>query len=177
MEWIHHDTTKELEMIKHKRYYQFSSDLETAKMFYQEEMKKNSNNTFIRDDCIYRLSLIASMICREEDYCDYCCYSKLSSIIPSSSIDLSRIQKSNQSCKIYKNNLILIMPYFYYDESIYNIYNDKYIGYSTKEERDKIKDKKVLINDIKYLYKKDSPYLDYINMISAGKILGEYESK
>ena len=67
------------------------------------------------------------------------------------------------------------MPYFYYDESIYNIYNDKYIGYSTKEERDKIKDKKVLINDIKYLYKKDSPYLDYINMISAGKILGEYE--
>lgn len=75
----------------------------------------------------------------------------------------------------YKNNLILIMPYFYYDESIYNIYNDKYIGYSTKEERDKIKDKKVLINDIKYLYKKDSPYLDYINMISAGKILGEYE--
>lgn len=75
----------------------------------------------------------------------------------------------------YKNNLILIMPYFYYDESIYNIYNDKYIGYSTKEERDKIKDKKVLINDIKYLYKKDAPYLDYINMISAGKILGEYE--
>lgn len=93
-------------MIKHKRYYQFSSDLETAKMFYQEEMKKNSNNTFIRDDCIYRLSLIASMICREEDYCDYCCYSKLSSIIPSSSIDLSRIQKSNQSCKIYKNNFL-----------------------------------------------------------------------
>lgn len=75
----------------------------------------------------------------------------------------------------YKNNLILVMPYFYYDESVYNIYKDKYIGYSTKEERDKIKDKKVLINDIKYLYQKDSPYLDYVNMISEGKILGEYE--
>ena len=76
---------------------------------------------------------------------------------------------------IYKDNLILIMPYNNFDEKIYNIYADKYVGYSNKEERDIIKDKKVLINNIKYLYKKDSTYLDYINMIKEGKILGEYE--
>ncbi|MBQ2873311.1 MAG: DNA polymerase III subunit alpha [Bacilli bacterium] len=75
----------------------------------------------------------------------------------------------------YKDNLILVMPYSNYDESIYNIYIDKYIGYTTKEERDKIKDKKVLINDIKYLSEKDSTYLDYLEMIKEGKILGEYE--
>ena len=75
----------------------------------------------------------------------------------------------------YKDNLILVMPYSNYDESIYNIYEDKYIGYSSQEEYSKIEDKKVLINDIKYLYKKDSTYLDYLEMIKDGKILGEYE--
>ena len=76
---------------------------------------------------------------------------------------------------MHKDNLILIMPYSVYDEKIYNLYEDKYIGYSTQEERNKIKDRCVLINDIKYLYQKDSIYLDYINMIKDGKMLGEYE--
>ena len=75
----------------------------------------------------------------------------------------------------YKDNLILVMPYNTFDEKIYNIYEDKYIGYTNQEEKDKIKDKKVLINDVKYLYKKDSTYLDYITMIKEGKVLGEYE--
>ena len=75
----------------------------------------------------------------------------------------------------YKDNLILVIPYSVFDEKIYDIYEDKYIGYTTIEEKNKIKDKKVLINNVKYLYKKDSIYLDYISMIKDGKILGEYE--
>lgn len=75
----------------------------------------------------------------------------------------------------YKDNLILTMPYSTYEEKIYNIYEDKYIGYNTISEKEKIQDKKVLINDIKYLYQKEYIYLDYINMIREGKILGEYE--
>ena len=88
--------------------------------------------------------------------------------------------KSDRSLTIddlntYKDELILIMPYIVFDEKIYNIYEDKYIGYTNNDEKDKITDKKVLINNIKYLYKKDSIYLDYINMIKEGKVLGEYE--
>ena len=75
----------------------------------------------------------------------------------------------------YKDNLILVMPYTSYDENIYNLYDDKYIGYSNDEERYQIKENAVLINDVKYLLKKDSIYLDYINMIKEGKVLGEYE--
>ena len=48
----------------------------------------------------------------------------------------------------YKDNLVAIMPYCYYDEEVYNIYSDIYIGYSTIEERDKIDKKKVFINDV-----------------------------
>ena len=75
----------------------------------------------------------------------------------------------------YKDNLILVMPFHVFDEHIYNIYEDRYIGYSNQEECTKIKEPKVLINDVKYLYPKDSIYLDYITMIKEGKILGEYE--
>ena len=75
----------------------------------------------------------------------------------------------------YKDNLILVMPYSTFDEKRYNIYEDRYIGYSKKEDSDKISDRKVFINDIKYLYPSDSKYLDYITMIKDGKILGEYE--
>lgn len=75
----------------------------------------------------------------------------------------------------YKEELILIMPYANFNEKIYNIYKDKYIGYSNNEEKKNIKEKSVFINNIKYLYKQDSIYLDYITMIKEGKILGEYE--
>ena len=39
---------------------------------------------------------------------------------------------------LYKNDLILVLPYSNYDEDIYNIYTYKYIGYYTKEEQIKI---------------------------------------
>lgn len=75
----------------------------------------------------------------------------------------------------YKEDVLLIIPYKYYDESIYNIYSNHYIGYSTIEERNKIKEDKVLINDVSYLYKEDYKYLDYAYMIKELKVLGEYE--
>ena len=48
------------------------------------------------------------------------------------------------------NNLILVMPIKYFNQEIYDMFNYKYIGYSSKEERDKITDnyKKVFINDV-----------------------------
>lgn len=94
-------------------------------------------------------------------------------------IKLSTIKSERELTKEdleqYKNELILIMPYDSYSESIYNIYKDKYIGYHNKLEKEKIKEPKVFINDIKYLYKEDYKYLDYIYMIRDSKILGEYE--
>ena len=75
----------------------------------------------------------------------------------------------------YKDNLILIMPFSFYDEKIFNIYKEKYIGYSNKEEKEKITLPKVFINDVSYLNPKDYIYLNYLNMIRDGKIIGEYD--
>lgn len=77
--------------------------------------------------------------------------------------------------KSHNQNLILIIPYKYYNEEIYNIYEYKYIGYSTKEEKEVIKKDKIFINDVSYLNKNDYKYLDYLYMIKEGKTLGEYE--
>ena len=87
---------------------------------------------------------------------------------------------SNEEIKIdildkYKDNLILVMPYNNYNEEIFKIYEDRFIGYSNLQEREKIKEKAVFINNISYLHKDDYMYLDYANMIRDGKIIGEYE--
>lgn len=79
-----------------------------------------------------------------------------------------------EDLNFYKDNLLLIMPYKYYDETIYNIYSNHYIGYLTKEEDEATKEDKVLINDVSYLYKEDYKYLDYLYMIKELKVLGEY---
>ena len=75
----------------------------------------------------------------------------------------------------YKEDLLLIIPYKYFDNSIYQIYSNHYIGYTSTEERNKIKEDKVFINDVSYLYKEDYKYLDYLYMIKELKVLGEYE--
>ena len=75
----------------------------------------------------------------------------------------------------YKDNLILVMPFSFYNEKIFNIYEDKFVGYSSLEEKEKISYSKVFINDVSYLNKDDHKYLDYSIMIKNGKILGEYE--
>ena len=93
---------------------------------------------------------------------------KLSTIVSDRKLTLKDLET-------YKGNLILIMPFSFYNEKIFNIYDDKFIGYSQKEEKEKINDKKVLINDVSYLNPKDYIYLNYLNMIRDGKTIGEYE--
>ena len=93
---------------------------------------------------------------------------KLSTIVSDKPITYEDLKK-------YKDNLILVMPYKSYNETLFNLYDDKFIGYTKKEESNKIKEKKVFINDVSYLKKEDYPYLDYANMIKNGKIIGEYE--
>jgi len=75
----------------------------------------------------------------------------------------------------YKDNLILIMPSLFFNEKIYHLYEERFIGYSNEQEKTTIQDRKVLINNVRYLNKKDSIYLDYAKMIKDGKIIGEYE--
>ena len=75
----------------------------------------------------------------------------------------------------YKDNLILIMPFSFYNEKIFSIYEDKFIGYRTIEEKNKITEKKVYISNVSYLKENDHKYLDYAKMIKQGKIIGEYE--
>ena len=76
--------------------------------------------------------------------------------------------------KIYSKDIILIIPYSSYNEKITNFFDEYYIGYTSIEERDKVKDKGVLITDISYIEKNDK-YLDYLLMIKDDKKLGEME--
>ena len=75
------------------------------------------------------------------------------------------------------SDLILVIPFSSFDEEIFNSFKYKYVGYSSKEEREKIdnKFKCVFINDVSYLDKNDYKYLDYLYMIKEGKVLGEFE--
>ena len=93
---------------------------------------------------------------------------KLSSIVSERIITIDDLNT-------YKDGVLLIMPYKYYEESIYNIYANHYIGYFTKEEALSTKEDKVFINDVSYLRKEDYKYLDYAYMIKEQKVLGEYE--
>ena len=77
--------------------------------------------------------------------------------------------------KQYNDNLILVMPFLFYNEEIYNLYEDKFIGYSDNLELSKITSPAVYINNVSYLYSKDYKYLDYAKMIKEGKVIGEYE--
>lgn len=93
---------------------------------------------------------------------------KLSTIISSQDLTI-------EDLIIYKEDLILVIPYKYFTEEIYSIYSIKYIGYTTKEEADQIKKDKIFINDVSYLMKDEYKYLDYLYMIKDLKVLGEYE--
>ena len=82
---------------------------------------------------------------------------------------------TKEELKKYKEDVLLIIPYQYFDESIYQIYPNHYIGYTTKEQATQITEDKVFINDVSYLNKNDYKYLDYAYMIKELKVLGEYE--
>ena len=93
---------------------------------------------------------------------------KLSTIVSDRPLTLDDLSK-------YKDNLILVMPFSFYNEDIFSIYDDKFIGYTNQDEKSKISFSKVFINDVSYLYPEDHKYLDYAVMIKNGKIVGEYE--
>lgn len=132
--------------------------------FYQE-CKKNNIKPIIGIELTINDSKILLYAKNNDGYKNLL---KLSTTISERNLTIEDLEK-------YKENLILIIPYPYYNEEIYNIYSLKYIGYSTKEEKDKIKKDKIFINDVSYLKKEDHKYLDYLIMIKKSKILGEYE--
>ena len=74
----------------------------------------------------------------------------------------------------YSSDLILVMPYNGYNEEIYQIYYERFIGYSNIDDRNMIHDRAVFINNVSYLNEEDNEYLDYLVMIGEGKTLGEY---
>ena len=78
--------------------------------------------------------------------------------------------------KIYSKDIILIIPYSSYNEKITNFFDEYYIGYTSVEERDKVKDKGVLITDISYIENiKGNANNNYLLMIKDDKKLGEME--
>lgn len=93
---------------------------------------------------------------------------KLTTIISNRPLEISDLIN-------YRDNLILVMPSFYYKDEIYQIYDEHYLGYSNLSERKDNLEKQVFINDVRYLNEKDYYYLDYAYMIKEGKLLGEYE--
>lgn len=133
---------------------------------FYEECKKNNIKPIIGIELTINNNNILLYAINNDGYKNLI---KLSTIISEKELELDDLIK-------YKDNLLLVLPYSNYDEEIYNIYKYKYIGYSTKEERELIKEKdKLLINNVSYLEKEDYKYLDYLYMIKELKTIGEYE--
>jgi DNA polymerase-3 subunit alpha len=132
--------------------------------FYQECKKKNIKPIIGIELTVDNLQILLYAINNN----GYKNLIRLSTLITEKPLTVEDLSK-------YKNNLILIIPYQYYKEEIYNLYKYKYIGYSTIEEKNKIKKDKIFINNVSYLNKNDYKYLDYLYMIKEGKTLGEYE--
>lgn len=95
---------------------------------------------------------------------------KISTIVSERDIDINDLNT-------YKDDLILIIPFSNFNEEIFNVFEDSFIGYSTIEERKLIDTtkRKVFINDVSYIDKDDYKYLDYLYMIRDDKRLGEIE--
>ncbi len=79
---------------------------------------------------------------------------------------------NNEDLTAYKEGTILVMPSYYYDEKIYNIYDEKYIGFTNIKDSLNEKRKTIYINNVAYLNNEDYKYLDYLTMIKTGKTLG-----
>ena len=99
----------------------------------------------------------------------YKCLIKLATIISDDKLSIDDLKK-------YSSDVILIMPIQFFDDDVYNIYKDKFVGYNNIKDRDMMKSNNyVFINEVCYLSKNDYKYLDYLSMIKYQKILGEYE--
>lgn len=92
---------------------------------------------------------------------------KLATIVSNRELQIEDLEE-------YSSDLILVMPYNGYNEEIYQIYYERFIGYSNIDDRNMIHDKAVFINNVSYLNEEDNEYLDYLVMIGEGKTLGEY---
>lgn len=97
-------------------------------------------------------------------------------------IKLSTIQNekkiTEEELKIYNKNLICIIPLSLKEEwtKFQEIYQDIYLGYSTKEEEllaKKTTSKIVFFRECLYLNKEDSKYLSYLYQIRDGKTISE----
>ena len=92
-------------------------------------------------------------------------------------IKLSTIQSCNELdinyLKTYSDNLILFIPFSFFNEEIYNIYIDKFLGYYNEIPNTNLP--KIKLHEVCYLHESDYKYLDYAKMIESGKVLGEYE--
>ena len=91
------------------------------------------------------------------------------------STTISEQDISYDKLREYSSDIILIMPYSNYNTEIISIYEDYFIGYFNIEDKYKINDRKVFINDVSYIKKSDYKYLDYLYMIRDDKRLGEME--
>lgn len=87
---------------------------------------------------------------------------------------LSEDKISSEVLKLYKDDVILIMPYSCFNKEIVDIYDEFFVGYSNLEEENVINGHKVLISDICYIDRDDYRYLDYLIMIRDDKKLGEF---
>lgn len=52
-------------------------------------------------------------------------------------------------------NVVLVMPFQSFNEKIFNLFENKYIGYSNQSEKECIKHPKVFISNVLYLNKND----------------------
>ena len=93
---------------------------------------------------------------------------KLSTIVSDTDLTIDDLKK-------YADNLILVMPFMFYNEEVFNIYQDKFVGYDLNTDLNDISRPAVFINNVRYLNEHDYRYLDYAHMIRDGKIIGEYE--
>ena len=99
----------------------------------------------------------------------YKCLIKLATIISDDMLSIDDLKR-------YSNDVILVMPVWYFDIDIYNIYKDKFVGYNDIKDRNKFRHNSyVYINETLYLNENDYKYLDYLLMIKYQKFLGEYE--
>lgn len=101
---------------------------------------------------------------------DYNGYKNLIKLISKKSFDNLNIEV----LKEYNTNLVCIIPFIFKDryDLLKNIYNDIYFGYKSTKERELLKEynnRLVYINNVLYLNREDSIYLDYVYAIRDGK--------
>jgi len=95
---------------------------------------------------------------------------KLSTILSEREVTIDDLDK-------YSSDLVCILPYDKYDlyNEINKFYKDIFIGYKNDLEKEKIKGKKVYLNEILYIYENDKEYLKYLYAIRDSKLYDDIE--